>query len=319
VTEPSAVSALPAAGRHGDDAAVVAEALGIDPSEILDLAQTMNPVAPDWLVQATTQLDALTRYPDERGAHDALADALDCDPQRLVLTNGGAEAIALVAAVLEEGWVDEPDFALYRRHLARLVPGAGRWRSNPHSPSGRLAARDERAAVWDEAFWPLTTGSWTRGDADTGSFVVGSLTKLFACPGLRIGYVLAPDDESASAVRARKPRWSVNALACALVPRLVDDADLPRWAAATRALRDQTADELRRRGVEVDVVDAPWMLVRRRDLRAALARHRVLVRDCASFGLTDTYRIATPRERDLPRLLQAFDRALADTTIESEP
>ncbi len=51
---------------------------------------------------------------------------------RLLLTNGGAEAIALVAAEIG-GRVDEPEFALYPRGDGPL------WRSNPHSPSGLLA------------------------------------------------------------------------------------------------------------------------------------------------------------------------------------
>lgn len=74
--------------------------------------------------------------------------------------------------------VCEPEFALHPR-------GDGpRWRSNPHNPSGLLAGPAETAAVWDEAFYPLATGRWTRGDP--GAVVVGSLTKLLACPGTGI-------------------------------------------------------------------------------------------------------------------------------------
>ena len=79
-----------------------------------------------------------------------------------MLTNGGAEAIALVAAELGAGEVVDPEFSLYRRHLPTVAAGAGRWRSNPSNPLGALAAADDVAAVWDEAFWPLATGTWTR-------------------------------------------------------------------------------------------------------------------------------------------------------------
>jgi hypothetical protein len=85
--------------------------------------------------------------------------------------------------------VQPPEFSLYARHLQALRREAGRWQSNPNNPTGELAAPDAEAAVWDEAFWSLATGTWTRGDADRGAVVVGSLTKLFACPGLRVGYV----------------------------------------------------------------------------------------------------------------------------------
>ena len=97
------------------------------------------------------------------------------------------------------GCVDEPDFSLYRRHL-RLDPAGPRWRSNPHNPTGRLAATSEPAAVWDEAFYPLATGS---GPGATARVVVGSLTKLYACPGLRVGYCAAR-----TPWRRRSPRAS---------------------------------------------------------------------------------------------------------------
>ena len=137
-----------------------------------------------------------------------------------MLTNGGAEAIALVAAEIG-GRVDEPEFGLHPRR------GGPRWRSNPHSPSGLLARPDERADVWDEAFFPLATGRWTRGD---GAVVVGSLTKLLACPGLRLGYVLA-DPALVARCRARQPAWSVGGLAAAALPELLEAADLPGWCA----------------------------------------------------------------------------------------
>ena len=238
---------------------------------------------------------------------------LGCDAQRVVLTNGGAEAIALVASVVEIGWVDEPDFSLYRRHLRSLDPAAGRWRSNPNNPTGQLAPIDATAKVWDEAFWQITAGTWTRGDADAGAIVVGSLTKLFACPGLRVGYVLAPDAELAARVRDRQPQWAVNGLATTLIPDLVQRARLDRWSATTRELKRALVTELGARGLEVTTADAPWVLVRRAGLRADLARHAVSVRDCTSFGWPDTVRIATPRADDLPRLLRAVDLVLGET------
>src|SRR6202012_3442426 len=177
------------------------------------------------------------RYPDPGPATAALAAAMGVDADRLVLTNGGSEAIALVANHLEAGWVDEPDFSLYRRPRPRLDPAAGRWRSNPHNPSGLLAPAAETALVWDEAFWALASGTWTRGDAQSGSIVVGSLTKLLACPGLRVGYVLCPDPDLATRLAGRQPQWALNGLAAAALPGLLETVDLPGWGAGGARLR----------------------------------------------------------------------------------
>ncbi|HEV2758163.1 MAG TPA: aminotransferase class I/II-fold pyridoxal phosphate-dependent enzyme [Acidimicrobiales bacterium] len=283
------------AGVHGGDGARLAAALGVDPAAVLDLSASLNPVAPDAGEVVAKHLDAVGRYPDPAAATNALAAAMEVDSDRLLLTNGGSEAIALVAAELG-GRVEEPDFALYPRGFGP------RWRSNPHNPSGRLAGDDEVAGVWDEAFYPLATGRWTRNDE--GVVVVGSLTKLLACPGLRVGYVLAPD--GAFIRRLRQPAWSVNGLAAAALPDLLDSVDLPGWASAVAGLRGRLVDLLRNAGLAPEPSDANFVLVRASGLRARLAPHGVLVRDCASFRLPDHVRIAVPDHDGLIRLEEAL-------------
>jgi histidinol-phosphate/aromatic aminotransferase/cobyric acid decarboxylase-like protein len=292
---------VPPAGPHGGDAVRLARALGVAPADVLDLSASLNPAAPPLTPVLARHLDAVGRYPDAGEATTALAAALGVERERVLLTNGGAEAIALVAAEQPEGWVDEPDFSLYRRHLATVRPGAPRWRSNPHNPSGALAAAEDRAEVWDESFYGLATGRWTRGDE--GAVVIGSLTKVLAGPGLRVGYVVAPDPALVERLAARQPRWAVNGLACAALPELLEAVDLPAEAGRVAALRDELGTLLSARGWDVRARDAPWVLVEDAgDLRAALARQAVLVRDCTSFGMPGTVRIAVPDERGLERL-----------------
>jgi histidinol-phosphate/aromatic aminotransferase/cobyric acid decarboxylase-like protein len=292
--------AVPPPGAHGGDGARLAAALGVETGAVLDLSASLNPAAPDAGEVVGKHLDAVSRYPDPAPATAALASALGVDPGRVVLTNGGAEAIALVAARLG-GWVDEPEFGLYPRG------GAGpRWRSNPRTPSGRLAPGAERAGVWDEAFYPLATGRWTRGDADLGAIVVGSLTKVFACPGLRAGYVLAPDVATARSLAATQTVWSVNGLAAAALPDLLALADLGGWAAEVARCRAALVAVLAAHGLRAQAADAPWVLVDAPGLRERLAAHGVLVRDCTSFALTGECRIAVPDAGGLDRLADAL-------------
>jgi histidinol-phosphate/aromatic aminotransferase/cobyric acid decarboxylase-like protein len=301
---------------HGDDARQVAAAFGLDPDSVLDLSASLNPFAPDVAAMATAHLGTLRRYPD-RGDLDratlALANGLGVVAERVLLTNGGSEAIALVAADIGEGWVDRPEFSLYERHLSGLRPGAPRFRSDPHNPTGRLARPDETAEVWDEAFYPLATGRWTRGDAAQGSsVVVGSLTKLFACPGLRVGYVVAPasEPELIERLAAAQPRWSVNGLALALLPELMAAAELEKWQQLVAEAREELGRVLAAHGLRARASDANYVLVHGSDdLRDRLAGRGVVVRDCSSFGLTGTVRMAVPGPEGLERL----DRALRTT------
>ena len=308
-----AAGVVPGAREHGGDVAAVARALGCRADEILDLSASLNPEAPDVAALAARRLDSLGRYPDPAAATAAMAAALGTEPERVLLTNGGAEAIALACRDLGRAAVAGPaEFSLYARHLDDVVdpvdePAAPRIRSNPNNPTGRLAGAGDVAAVWDEAFYPLATGAWSRGDVAAGRAVaaVGSLTKVFACPGLRVGYVHA-EPAVIARLAARQPRWALNGLAAALVPELLARADLAAWAAATTARRAALTAAIA--GVEPS--DANFVLVRVEDgaapARARLARRGVLVRDCTSFGLPHHVRVAVPDEAGLARLLEAW-------------
>lgn len=299
----------PPPGRHGGDGPRLARRLGIEPGEVLDLSASLNPVAPDVAPLVARHLDVLRRYPDPASATAAFATSLGVDTERVLLTNGGAEAIALVASEMGVGWVEEPDFGLYRRHLREVRPGAPRWRSNPHNPTGLLADVDVASgivAVWDEAFYPLATGRWTSGAADRGAIVLGSLTKVFACPGLRLGFVLGAS-ELIDRLARRQPEWAVNGLALAALPELLASADLPGWASAIDTLRGDLVDTLADFGLKALPSDVNYVLVpSAAGLRSKLAAHAILVRDCASFGLVDHVRIAVPATAGLTRLRAAL-------------
>jgi histidinol-phosphate/aromatic aminotransferase/cobyric acid decarboxylase-like protein len=290
---------IPPAGPHGGDGPAVARAFGLDPATILDLSASLNPFAPDVTVLAARHLAALRHYPDHRDGAGLLAAAIGVVPDRLVLTNGGSEAIALVAAELGGDVGAEPEFALHPRGVGGPV-----WRSDPHNPTGLLAGASVHADVWDEAFYPLATGRWS---AHRAGVVVGSLTKLFACPGLRLGYIVSDDTERFA---RHQPHWPINSLAVALLPELLDLTDLHAW-------RDNVGDALAalvavlaRHGIPTEPSDAPWVLAHSPGLRHRLAPLGVVVRDCTSFGLPAHVRIAVPDEAGLARLDDALQRVI---------
>src|SRR5690554_6581618 len=93
-------------------------------SEVIDFSANLNPLgAPEWLPQRLIEsLAGLEAYPDPdySAACRAIAQHEGLQPAQIRLTNGGAEAIFLAAALLAEGGASrativEPTFCEYAR------------------------------------------------------------------------------------------------------------------------------------------------------------------------------------------------------------
>jgi histidinol-phosphate/aromatic aminotransferase/cobyric acid decarboxylase-like protein len=192
---------------------------------------------------------------------------------------------------------------------------------SPNTPTGAsidvaevarvAAARPSTTVVLDQSFLSLSErASDARTRVPPNVVRVRSLTKDHAIPGLRVGYLIAATALVAR-IEAARPAWTTSAIAQAAAraairaSRFVDDS-------RARVLADRAAlvAVLRRLGLAPAPSTTGFVLVRVGDaagLRARLlARHRVLVRDCASFGLPDHVRLAARPAADLDRLAIAL-------------
>jgi len=170
--------------------------------------------------------------------------------------------------------------------------------------------------ILDEAFLSL---SERHGDATAplpaGVIRVRSLTKEHGIPGVRVGYAIATP-AIAAAVEAARPAWTTGAAAQAAA---IASCGLDRFVGDSRErlLADRRAlvAGLRELGLSplpsvtmfcaVPVGDAARLRI------ALLARHRILVRDCASFGMPGHVRLAARPAADRDRLLAALREELA--------
>lgn len=290
---------------------------------------------PSWLAAALRgSLADLAGYPDTSGAATALAAHHDRELEEVLPTAGAAEAFTLVArlrawrrpvvvhpqftepdvALLAAGHFPEhvcldpaDDFALDRDRVPEdadlVVVG------NPTNPTGvrhravdvLALRRPGRLLVVDEAFCddggesvlhPAEAGTASRtGDV----LVVRSLTKLWAIPGLRAGYVLGPPPV-VSALRHLQPPWSVSTPAlAAMVATTTDDAaaEAARRVADVRGWRAHLVGGLGAAGVPHVAGDAttPFVLARPgAGVHARLRAAGVAVRRCDTFpGLDDSW------------------------------
>jgi threonine-phosphate decarboxylase len=181
----------------------------------------------------------------------------------------------------------------------------------------------KRFVVLDEAFIDFVENKSVRLLVQRNPYliVLRSLTKYYALPGLRLGYVLGEPRRIAQLADYAEP-WSVNAPALNVALACVYDGHFS--ARTKRWLESEQAFLFRRLAVLGGFVPSPsqanFLLVKitrkglnALQLRALLARMGVWIRTCDGFsGLGPEYfRIAVKRRKDNLRLLAALKQGVA--------
>ena len=199
---------------------------------------------------------------------------------------------------------------------------------NPNNPTGVYLGEDEvrevaealqgvGVLVVDEAYLPFVADRWdSRWLLSLGNVVLlRSMTKDYALTGLRLGYLLAPE-EIVARVRRLQYSWSVNAAAQAAgIAALADDEHVERG----RKVVEEGKEYLRRvandLGIECPPAAANFLLFNvgcASDVRAVLlSEHRICVRDCSSFGLSEYIRVGVRRMEDNRRLAEVLDSVIS--------
>jgi threonine-phosphate decarboxylase len=151
--------------------------------------------------------------------------------------------------------------------------------------------------------------------------IIRSLTKFYALPGLRIGYLLAPP-RIAAKVKRHLPPWSVNTLAqTAGAYCFMQDRYRHKTLKLIATERRRLAMKLSAiSGLTVFPAEANYLLIRLdRSLQPASSlkrdifnRDRILIRDCGSFeGLDDWYfRVAVRLPDQNDKLIAAIKNSI---------
>lgn len=291
------------------------------------------------------RLDLVGRYPEPepRSLERALAERCGVSPDAVIVTNGATEAIYLTAHLLAGGHaaVAEPTFAEYG-DACRLygctteqVPdpydppreAGSLWCCNPNNPTGRAWERERLLRAADarpgtlfvvdqsyEAFTlrPLLTPAEAAGRPNVA--LIRSMTKHYAVPGLRLGYLVAAPALCERLRRLRMP-WSVNALAIEAGRYLLREGAPSTPLAELLHERERLAAGLKATGkLRTEPTDTHFMLAEllhgtAAELKEWLARERgILIRDASNFrGLTPRHiRIAAQSPADNDLLTEAF-------------
>ena len=306
---------------------------------LLDFSASLNPFPPE--IPWSPDTSALASYPDDRyeALRAAIGRTFHRSPEEIAVGNGSMEIIRVFCqAALARGdgfFVSPPTFGEYHlsARLAGAVPVADpararvRFLCNPNNPTGTLLPADEVRVILrrtragsgilllDEAFIELSDpGQSLVGERDPALFLLRSLTKAFGVPGLRFGYGFG-DPGLIARMEVLRPPWSVNAFAqefALLALRNYDRLEGSRLRVTQE--REWLVARLRDLGLDPLPSAANFLLVPLKEAASGLAARLlgkgILVRDCASFGLPDSIRIAVRKREENERLVEALTTCL---------
>jgi threonine-phosphate decarboxylase len=181
----------------------------------------------------------------------------------------------------------------------------------------RIAAIRKKFLVVDEAFVDFVEGESVKQLIRDNPYllVLRSLTKYYALPGLRLGYILAHPRRVAQLAAYLEP-WSVNGPAQKVALACLADASFglktERWLQRERNFLARALITLK--GFQPYPSITNFLLVRLAnktdagELRSFLLSRKILIRACNSFaGLgIDYFRVAVRRRNDNRQLLEAL-------------
>lgn len=167
--------------------------------------------------------------------------------------------------------------------------------------------------VCDECFLDFTAQAEQyslRQAMNRNTIILKAFTKLYAIPGLRLGYLFCGSSEFAERIRNCGQYWSVSvpaqAAGIAALSELKFVSQTVRYVADQRKI---LSENLRKCGIHVYPSDANFLLLRTEKRFADnMKRHQILVRSCSDYiGLTEShFRIAVRTESENAALIRAI-------------
>ncbi len=308
-------------------------------ASILDFSASINPYPPH--LESAITPECTDQYPDDRYEElkSVIARHLGRDIDEITVGNGSIEVIrVLCSTVLSAGdtiSIFPPTFGEYEfsARLAGATAAAGsgskiRFLCNPNNPTGYLMEKDEILCLLDrcasehcllavdEAFIEISDDpSHQVADISHPSlFVIRSLTKSYAVPGIRFGFGLG-DPAIIEQMELRRLPWTVNAIAeKTAIAAFTQQRDLSSSRKRIEEERERLCNALAGLPVEIVPSRTNFLLLHLdRDvgpLCEALLHKGILVRDCHSFGLPCSIRVAVRRREENIRLVEALSECL---------
>lgn len=285
------------------------------------------------------QLSSIHSYPEPDGASlkEVIAQIENINNDEIWLTNGATEAIYLIAQKFREqkASILIPTFSEYEdaclinkiklsfaSSLDNIADDTSLcWICNPNNPTGEIRDKQQLISiieshpnttfVIDQSYQYFTvkdTLSLKEAIDFPNVILIQSMTKRFAIPGLRLGYIIA-NKQLIEAIRHYSMPWSVNQLAIEAGKYLLNNTkisfDIDTYLRETKRFQQELSTIS---DISIHPTDTHFFLCELKNKKASdlknylIENHGILIRDAANFrGLNERYfRLATqsPAEND---------------------
>lgn len=326
---------------HGDDIYKYKQQITINFSSNIYGKQDMTALH-DFLC---LQLKKVHSYPEPDASSLAilLAEKNEIEIENILVTNGATEAIYLLAQAYQNSHsvIVNPTFSEYEdacyihkhslryyRYLEEIEEDSEIvWLCNPNNPDGRIyemgylsqivAAHPNTLFIIDQSYASFSNQpTWKIKDAKdyTNVVLLHSMTKQYAIPGLRLGYITAHSSVIERVSTYCIP-WSVNTLAIEagkfLIKSNLDDTDSESYLLESKRMQTELNTIS---GLVVIPSAMHYFLCRLENKKASdlkqylIKKHGILIRDASNFrGLDEHYfRIATQSTEENEKLIKAI-------------
>ena len=306
----------------------------------LDFSANINPLglSEKILHTLTENLRGVVNYPDPNATElkRAISRRYDVTEKNLVVLNGAAEFFYLYLNVMRPARVviPVPSFSEYERAARAANCDIKYFFTNaaenfsldveklqvnssdcviigrPNNPTGNLISTKKilqlakvANVIVDESFIDFLDVESVREFVSEKISVVQSLTKIFAIPGLRLGFAVV-EENLARQLNLCKDVWNVNFLAQKAGVAALSDEDFLRrtraWLEVEKKFFVERLNNLR--GVKVFSPTVNFVLFKHEQAEKILAELRcekILLRSCANFlGLDKNYLRSAIRSRE---------------------
>lgn len=191
---------------------------------------------------------------------------------------------------------------------------------NPNNPTGQLTEKSvlekvllklkqvKAFLVVDECFLNFTENSEKYSLVDLmykydNLILLKAFTKIFAIPGIRLGYCMSSNEELINNLKFMGPPWNVSTIAQAAGIAAVNEQDyLKRTVPYVKEQRNYLIDELKKNGIKAFESHANFILFKTDipDLKEQMLEKKILIRSCSNYvNLSKKYyRIAVRTKKE---------------------